>query len=192
MQGTSQRLHPEAGIAIGPILFVVALLGILAAVMAAGSSNMGTATRADSISPLLHTQANLIRSKMFECNTIRGSWPTSDASGTAVADVECPNDPTGQENLWNGARPAQLPQPPRGFTDWTYYDHSGDGGGRCIKIQPSTTAIAASVAVQQGVAQARIKFTSQEADYDSESENQSLVIWITQPSGSADSDCVAD
>lgn len=34
-----QRLHTDAGIAIGPILFVVAILGILAAAIAAGSGS---------------------------------------------------------------------------------------------------------------------------------------------------------
>jgi hypothetical protein len=31
------RLSPDSGIAIGPILFIIALLGIIAAVFAAGS-----------------------------------------------------------------------------------------------------------------------------------------------------------
>lgn len=35
----AQRLHRDAGIAIGPILFVVAILGILAAAIAAGSGS---------------------------------------------------------------------------------------------------------------------------------------------------------
>ncbi|NBZ95020.1 MAG: hypothetical protein EBR40_01075 [Proteobacteria bacterium] len=36
------RLHPESGIAIGPILFVVAILGILAAAIGSGSFTAGT------------------------------------------------------------------------------------------------------------------------------------------------------
>ncbi|MBI1274023.1 MAG: hypothetical protein GC131_08065 [Alphaproteobacteria bacterium] len=38
------RFHSEAGIAIGPILFVVAILGILAAAIAAGSGSFTTST----------------------------------------------------------------------------------------------------------------------------------------------------
>lgn len=186
-----QRHHPEAGIAIGPILFVIALLGVLAAVMASGSGGMGTAIKADSITPVLHTQANLIRNKMFECNTIRSVWPTSDTNGTTIADVECSGDPSGQRNLWTGARPTPLAPPPKDFDDWIYYDKSGSGGGRCIMIKPSSTSLAANASFKQGIAKAYEKFTSQEAAYSSGGTNQKLIIWITRPTGSPDALCTA-
>lgn len=184
------RFHSSAGIAIGPILFILAILALIAAVMSVDSGGMGSAITADSITPQLYTQANLIRSKMHECETIRGSWPTSDASGTAIEDVDCPNDPSGQENMWTGARPTPLAPPPRNFDGWVYYDHSGTGGGRCISIAPTASA-ASSGAVKQGIAKAFGKFTTMEADYDPNGSAQNLVIWITRPTGSAHADCTA-
>ena len=63
-----QRFSSNAGIAIGPILFVIALLGILAAVIAAGTGDFGTATVADRAYNDIYSQANLIRTKINECN----------------------------------------------------------------------------------------------------------------------------
>jgi type II secretory pathway pseudopilin PulG len=45
---SATRLHTEAGIAIGPILFVVAILGILAAAIAAGSGSFTSSTTQES------------------------------------------------------------------------------------------------------------------------------------------------
>lgn len=42
------RLEPTAGIAIGPILFIIAVLGILAAAIAAGSGSFTTGTTGES------------------------------------------------------------------------------------------------------------------------------------------------
>lgn len=184
----SPRLPSDAGIAIGPILFVLALLGILAAYFASDIGQMGTATRADTITPQLTTQANLIRSKFHECNMVRGGWPTEPV-GNLVKDVECPNDPSGLENLWTGARAVALPPPPSGFDAWKYYDYSGSSGGRCVMTKPSSTA---STATKQGIAQAFAKFSTQEADYAPAGSNQKFIIWITRPTGAAGANCVAD
>jgi hypothetical protein len=178
----------EAGIAIGPILFVLALLGIIAAVMATDSSSMGGAAREDTITAQISTQANLVRSKYGECNMIRGGWPVSDGSGMFVKDVTCPGDPSGQDNLWTGVRNAQLPPPPVGFNSWTYYDYSATGGGRCVKIAPASGT---DPSVRNGLRRAAAKFTTQEVDYVTNGSAQSVVLWITRPSGSAGANCVA-
>lgn len=178
----------DAGIAIGPILFVLALLGIIAAVLATDSGSMGGAAREDTITAQLTSQANLIRSKYAECNMIRGGWPAGDGSGTLVKDVTCPGDPSGQDNLWTGARNAQLAPPPTGFNSWTYYDYSASGGGRCVKIAPASGS---DPAVKNGIRRAAAKFTTQEADYAPSGGNQSFVIWITAPTGTAGANCVA-
>lgn len=47
-QSASNRLAPNAGIAIGPILFIIAILGILAAAIAAGSGSFTTSTSGES------------------------------------------------------------------------------------------------------------------------------------------------
>lgn len=182
------RWSRQSGIAIGPILFVLALLGVLAAFFASDMGGMGGAAREDTITATLAAQANLIRSKFNECNMVRNSWPAGDGTGMLVTAVTCPGDPAGQDNLWTGARPNQLAPPPTGFNQWTYYDYSGSGGGRCVKIAP---AAATDPAVKNGVRRAAAKFTSQEADYDSGGAAQSLVIWITSPSGAAGANCVA-
>lgn len=44
----TQRFAPDAGIAIGPILFIIAVLGILAAAIAAGSGSFTTGTASES------------------------------------------------------------------------------------------------------------------------------------------------
>lgn len=182
------RLSPQSGIAIGPILFVIALLGILATFMATNTGGMGSAAREDTITAQLSSQANLIRSKFSECNMIRGSWPAGDGTGTLVTAVTCPGDPSGQDNLWTGARSSQLAPPPQGFNNWTYYDYSATSGGRCVKIAPASGS---DPAVRNGIRRAATKFTSQESDYDSNGVAQSLVIWITRPSGAAGANCVA-
>jgi type II secretory pathway pseudopilin PulG len=192
MQKNQPRLKNNAGIAIGPILFVIALLGVLAAAFASSSTSMNSATKADSITPLLETQAQLIRNKFYECNTIRSVWPISDSAGTTLASVECQGDPSGLRNLWSGARNVLLPAPPKDFNAWTYFDQSATGGGRCVMIRPSSTTLAASAAIRQGIAKAYAKFTTQEADYAPTGTNQKLIIWITRPTGSPHSNCVAD
>lgn len=182
------RLCRRAGIAIGPILFVIALLGILAAFFASDMGSMGGAGREDTITATLAAQANLIRSKFNECNMIRSGWPAGDGTGALVTTVTCPGDPSGQDNLWTGARPNQLAPAPQGFNNWTYYDYSGSGGGRCVKIAPVSGS---DPSTKAGIRRAFGKFTSQEADYDSNGVAQSLVIWITRPVGAAGANCVA-
>ncbi len=184
----NSRLTRDSGIAIGPILFVLALLGIIAAYMASDSSNMGGAAREDTITAVLTSQANLIRSKFAECQMIRGAYPIGDESGTLVSAVTCPGDPVGQDNLWTGARPNQLAPPPQGFNSWTYYDYGATGGGRCVRITPASPA---DPSVRNGIRRAAAKFTSQEGAYDANGSVQSLIIWITYPSSSPGVSCVA-
>src|SRR6185312_2545386 len=95
-----RRFPANAGIAIGPILFIIALLGILAAVIAAGTGDFGTATVADRIYNDIYSQANLIRTKINECNLKYGTnnngdgWPPSDpTNGTALCALTCEGDP---------------------------------------------------------------------------------------------------
>src|SRR5271154_5591680 len=47
-QPAIQRLAPDAGIAIGPILFIIAILAILAAAIAAGSGGFTSGTASES------------------------------------------------------------------------------------------------------------------------------------------------
>lgn len=85
---STRPTQPDAGFAIGAILFVVALLAILGAVIAAGTGDFGTASITDRVAADVGSQANLIRSKINECNLIYGTnsnydgYPSS--GGTAV------------------------------------------------------------------------------------------------------------
>jgi hypothetical protein len=113
----------NAGFAIGPILFVIALLGLLAMVVSAGTGTFGTAGTTDRVTADVGSQANLIRTKIEECymqslsadpvNVINNStapcagsqttcpaacsgdpYPCSDqTNGTLVKNLTCPGDP---------------------------------------------------------------------------------------------------
>jgi type II secretory pathway pseudopilin PulG len=202
-----RRSPPDAGFAIGPILFVLALLGILAAVIAAGSGDFSTASVADRVYNDIYSQANLIRTKINECNLKWGTnnngdgYPASDPAGTLVCALACIGDPSAaqggndcagnpmtQQNLWNGMRPALLPPPTSGFNQWNYVN-AGSSGGRCIWTQPSATA---SQGVIAGLTKAASKFSSQEVTYDSAGNSQNFVIWITVPTGAPSSLCTSN
>jgi hypothetical protein len=202
-----RRFSSNAGIAIGPILFVIALLGILAAVIAAGTGDFGTATVADRIYNDIYSQANLIRTKINECNIKYGTnangdgWPPSDASnGTPVCALTCEgdsnsamsgNDCTGAgmttQNIWYGMRAALLPPPTSGFQQW-FYMNAGASGGRCIWTQPSGSM---SEGIVAGLAHAETKFSGQEVLYNATGTTHRFVIWITLPTGAPDSHCTS-
>jgi hypothetical protein len=98
------RFPSSAGIAIGPILFVIALMGVLALVFASNSGSFGTATTADRVTADINSQANLIRSKIHECymqsittnQTITNNADNSTAPCAGSTDScpdECEGDP---------------------------------------------------------------------------------------------------
>jgi hypothetical protein len=194
----------EAGIAIGPILFVIALLAILAAVMAAGFGDFGTAGISDRVTADIVSQANLIRTKINECNVMYGTnqnydgYPSSDPSnGTLVSALDCTGD-TAQSlpaNLWSGARTAMLPQPTTGFSNWNYINTDNctlsgysclggsTAGGRCIWIVPTVSNPSQSAGLVQGLTKAAGKFTNQTSCNNSGTPCTSEVIY--DPSSSS-------
>ena len=204
------RLSGNAGIAIGPILFVIALLAVLGMVMASGFGSFGASSVTDRINADIVSQANLIRTKINECNLKYGTnsnydgYPSSDTStGTLVSALDCTGDSAGLQNLWNGARATMLPQPTAGFAPWHYINTNGTGlggtatGGRCIWTYPTTSNPANSAGIVEGLKKAASKFTSAtaysssaEVIYDPASVSQKFVVWITMPTGSPDSNCV--
>ncbi len=178
----------QSGIAIGPILFVLALIGVVAAFMgrSSGGITSGTIT-ADRLAPDIRSQANLIRQKIVECQMMRGSYPTHTSTGTLVSALTCPGDPAGQDNLWTGIRPVTMPPVPTGFNEW-FYVNGGATGGRCIRIEP-TVAAAADPGVRQGIGLAMRNFSALESIYNANSTLQRIIIWVTPPSGTADTNC---
>lgn len=203
-----KRFPPSAGIAIGPILFIIAILGILAAVIAADSGGgFSQAGVSDRVAANIVSQANMIRAKIIECQMQyltngtashvndcgSDSYPCSDqTNGTAVSALTCPNDPLtagGEEpSLWTGLRVSQLPVPTQGFGAWTYFN-GGDSGGRCFWAQP--TKADPGTAVIRGLERAAAKFTNSEVTYDSSTHAQRFIVWVTLPadSGSTSDAC---
>ncbi|MDD3029950.1 MAG: hypothetical protein PHS57_06705 [Alphaproteobacteria bacterium] len=203
---SSGLLPPNAGIAIGPILFVIAMLGLLASVMTSGSGFFQTAGAVDRISADIASQANLIRSTITHCNmeyelalslgaesTVPsdppGGFPVSDQeTGTAVSELVC--DPTDSSSLWGAIF---LPPPTRGFNAWMYMN-AGSSGGRCIWAAPTNPALSSVV---QGLTSAATKFnTTATADavhevvYNPAGASQKFVVWITIPQGEANEACL--
>jgi hypothetical protein len=191
---------PEAGIAIGPILFILAILAIIGVVIASGgSSGFSSAGITDRIAADIPTQANLIRAKISECNLMYGTnanydgFPSSDTTnGTLVSAVTCTGDPATLQNLWTGNRAANLPPPSSGFNNWYYINTNGSGlggtatGGRCIWIQPIT----ANAAIGAGLTRTANKFThatsndgQSEVNFDPSQAHLRFVVWISSPPG---------
>ncbi len=201
-----KRFNSSAGIAIGPILFLLAVIGVVATVMASGgTTSLGVAGNADRVRADIIGQANLIRAKIQEChmqyavngtNYAEGScagdpYPCSNKTrGTPVSDLSCPNDPLDgfdkERSLWTGLRIASLPPASKGLDNW-YYMNAGVAGGRCIWTAPTTTPTGTGVI--QGLTAAASKFTSQEVSYDSADEAQKFIVFITRPTGTVDSHC---
>ena len=205
-----RRMRANAGIALGPILFIIAILGILAAVISAGSSGFGSAGVTDRVAADIVSQANLIRAKINECNLKYGTnnngdgYPASDTtSGTVVSALNCAGDPAGAQNLWSGIRATMLPQPTNGFSAWKYINTNGAGlggvatGGRCIWIAPNVSNPGSNTGIVNGLIRASNKFTAStgynsaaEVVYDPNSTSQKFVVWITMPTGTPDSNCL--
>ncbi|MDX9688844.1 MAG: hypothetical protein EOM37_04925 [Proteobacteria bacterium] len=199
------KLDSRAGIAIGPILFIIAIMGALAAAFAASSSGgFGTAGTSDRITNDVVGQANLIRSKIAECQLqyeVNGtnfasapcaldSYPCSDQDdGTLVSALTCPNDPlvsAAQQSVWTGLRVTPYPQASKGMDEWMYIN-AGDAGGRCIWTAPTNGNHSGPIV--EGLKRAAEKFSSSELLYDPNSESQKFVIIITPPTDTADSHC---
>jgi hypothetical protein len=202
--------RPDSGIAIGPILFVIALLALIGTILATGTTGFGTASVADRVYNDMYSQTNLIRTKINECNIkylttgTNGDGYPPDASGlsstgTPVCALTCEGDPSSTEtgndclgntmtkqNLWYGIRPTVLPPPTSGMDQW-YYHNGGASGGRCIWAKPSTTI---SAGINQGLTQAASKFSGQEVIFNSSGGGTpKFVIWVTYPTGTADALC---
>lgn len=195
-----ERIRAESGIAVGVILFVIAILAVVAIAFSASGNFVGSTLTIDRISKELRSQADLIRAKINECymNTSNidhsggdyyptTNFPPSTGSGTAVASLTCPTYGSGVDNLWSGQSPATLPTPPTGFDSW-YYVNAGDSGGRCIRIQPLAGFVNDN-GVRQGIVETAAGFSGLEHVYDPNSSSQRFILWITKPTGPASADC---
>jgi len=175
---SNEQKWAQRGIAIGPILFVIAIMAVIASVMAAGMGSFSSNASVDRIRADIRGQANLIRSKIQECYMVTMGaesfgYPTG-ASGVDVRDAECPGDPTGRKNLWSGARPSSLPPPVPGFNEWVYYNYAG---GRCIMATP-TAGGSTDASTKDGINVVSAMFNANEVHIDT-SGDWSLSIWLT-------------
>lgn len=205
-----KRFSPSAGIAIGPILFVLALLGVVATIMASSGNNFQSVGIIDRINSDIVSQANLIRNTIGTCNlqyqmarSMSGSaaalpddeYPFGSALGTATAVKDLVCNPTGGASLWGTNSGILFPPPTRNFTEWMYVN-GGASGGRCIWAAPSTANPKGDNAVVAGLTRAAAKFNSaatadmtHEVLYDPASNSQKFIVWITPPTGVINSNC---
>ena len=184
---------PEPGIAIAPILMVIALLAVIVAALSAGSNSFGgAAITQDRTVAELRGQIDLIRTKVDECVMLTRQpaapqflYPGYDALNTPVAvkSLNCPRDPAGRQNLWVGARPASYPPVTKGFTPWTYVNHGDTDfvspGGICIRTQPVDAAHADDAVIRSSLKLVMKNFSS--AEYTFDEATQALIIWIKRP-----------
>jgi hypothetical protein len=204
----SQRFQSSAGIAIGPILFVIALLAILAAAISVGGDSFSTAGVADRVGADVQAQANLIRSKIMECNLLYGTinnlngYPSSDTSvGSLVSTLNCSGDPAGAQSLWSGSRVTMLPPPTSGFDNWHYINPDTSTtrpvGGICIWTSPTVANAASNAGIVEGLSKAARKFSnsasfdvSSEVTYDPANSSQKFTLWIVMPTGTPNANCL--
>lgn len=262
------RIAQQHGIAIGPILMIIALIAVIIGAFSTGSSDIGGAMRADQMSATLRSEADQIRAKIQECvfitrvkapvalqaDPVTGIMPidtrsdlqkgyqypttgtiedwaaginytpgnivrsgaryyTASGGGTSgstapthttgivsdggvsweyigttalqtVRNLECPRDPVGKRNLWNGMRPATLPAAPSGFSEWVYVDHGDPAlvnpGGTCIRIQPLAVN-ASDPRVKEAISKALQGLAPSEYTYNPGSVDQQIIIWLRRP-----------
>ena len=96
-------------------------------VMSAGNGDYNTASVADRVAADIQSQANLIRTKINECNIKYGTnlngdgYPASDpVNGTPVSDLNLTGS-AGLQNLWTGARAACPATADRGLQQLELY-----------------------------------------------------------------------
>ena len=198
-----KKFHPSAGIAIGPILFMISMLAVLAMVMSSGGGGFQTVGITDRIANDIAAQTNLIRSTINNCNleytlavstgsvaTSADPYPDSIAAGTNVKALVC--EPMGGASLWGAIL---FPPPTKDFNDWKYVN-AGASGGRCFWTTPSIASPSTNQAFKQGLMRAASKFNSATANdgahevvYDPASVSQKFIVFITMPTGSIDSNC---
>jgi hypothetical protein len=200
---TTRRFSSSAGIAIGPILFMIAMLAVLATVLASGGSGFQTVGVTDRVAADIAAQTNLIRSTINNCNlqyslavpsgsvaTAADPYPDSIAAGTNVSALVC--DPMGGASLWGAIL---MPPPTKDFNAWKYVN-AGDSGGRCFWTTPSIPSPKTNQAIKQGLIRVATKFNSAAANdgahevvYNPASDSQKFIVFITMPTGAIDSNC---
>ena len=187
------RLPVTAGIAIAPILMAIALLGVIIAAFSMGSNSLGgAAIQQDRTVSELRGQIDLIRAKIDECVMLTRQvanpqflYPGYNTLDTPilVKDLNCPRDPTGRQNLWNGARPAAYPTVTKSFLPWTYVNHgdtdSVSPGGICIRTKPIDAAHASDEIIKSSLQLIIKNFST--AEYTFDATTQQLIIWIKRP-----------
>ncbi len=211
MSASEKKFHPSSGIAIGPILFVLAILALLAAVMASGGGDFQIAGAADNTTNNIVAQASLIRSTINQCNmqytlsvstgsinpVASGDYYPAPTGATAVSALVCnplwgvsATTPT----VWNDTILGNklLPPPSAGFNAWQYIDAwsatPASDGGRCFWTTPTGANPKGNEATVAGLTRAAAKFNSStvyssatEVIYDPASTSQKFVVWITLP-----------
>jgi len=160
------RRHP--GFITGQVLLGLILMAGAASAFALSQFEMAGTSTMTRVGSEVPAQANLIRQQISNC-VINYATPAAssgrpypeNAAGSNVRDLLCPNAPAGRQALFGGFDGVFLPQPPAGFSEWTYHPTFPSGE---IYIQTSIVAARQnSQAYQQGLVQALSRFTATEA-----------------------------
>lgn len=213
-----KRFSDESGIAIGAILFALALLAVVSVAMGVGGNSIGPTITIDRVTADIKSQGLLILNKIHECfsngidnkkldcsnnvyDSIAGTWSRPGCNpidpsayypvsvGSGTA-VEGLDCPSYGAGIQNlwNGQSVTLLPPPTSGFDNWYYVNAGDSGGRCIRIQP----LAANVndaGARNGLIEAAASFSASELTFDPNSTSQRFILWITKPSGTVSADC---
>jgi hypothetical protein len=213
-----RRLAPDAGIAIGAILFALALIAVVSIAMSAGGGNIGNVISIDRVTADIKSQGLMITNKIRECYTngyankqldcsnntfdaLSGTWTRPGCSpidtdalypastGSGTA-IESVTCPSYGVGLQNlwSGQSPAMLPPPTNGFDKWYYVNAGSTGGRCIRIQPQPATVNDS-GMRNGLIEAANSFSASELTFVSGSISQRFILWITRPSGAASADC---
>ncbi len=213
-----KRLSHDSGIAIGMVLFGLALLAVVSVAMGVGgNNNLSSVISIDRSTADLKSQGLLIATKIRDCFSNGIDNKKLDCSnntyipGTGWSRPGCsPIDPaafypassgsgTPVENLncpsfgagIQNLWTGQVPAllpPPSSGFDIWYYVNAGDGGGRCIRTQPLASTVDDS-SMRAGLLEASASFSANEVSYVPTSTSQRFILWITKPAVIASPDC---
>lgn len=158
------RQSRQNGVAVAPLLVVIALFGVISMSIALTNRSVSQGVYESMCVTELVSQINLIRTKITKCtveypegdNGTANNKPFPSGTNALVSNLVCPGNAL---NLWSGSDAIFLPRPPKGFNDWRY---TNDATGVRISIQTTNGSIYGSC-----MSKASNRFNSSEVELSS-------------------------